>query len=46
MTIKKESTGQQPAKIDLSTHYRPLGLKAVLAAHLMLKNKPKQTKLA
>ncbi|MEZ2129120.1 MULTISPECIES: hypothetical protein [unclassified Sinorhizobium] len=43
MTFKKESAApQKPAKIDLSTHYRPLGLKAVLAAHLMLKDKPKQ----
>lgn len=43
MTVKKESTEHKPVKIDLSAHYRPLGLKAVLAAHLMLKDKPKKT---
>lgn len=39
MTVKKESAEPKPGKIDLSTHYRPLGLKAVLAAQLMLKLK-------
>jgi hypothetical protein len=36
---------QQPAKTDLAALYRPLGLKAVLAAHVVLKSKPlkKQT---
>ena len=29
-----------PAKTELVTLYRPLGLKAVTAAHLMLKRKP------
>jgi len=27
-------------KLDLSSHYRPLGLKAVAAAAMMLKRKP------
>ncbi|WP_167332665.1 hypothetical protein [Rhizobium freirei] len=40
MTQKKEAAAQPQAKIDPSKHYRPLGLKAVLAAHLMLKSKP------
>ena len=39
MTPKKTSV-EQPAKSDLSANYRPLGLKAVLAAALMLKSKP------
>ncbi|WP_198928660.1 hypothetical protein [Rhizobium sp. AC44/96] len=39
MTPKKTSV-EQPAKTDLSANYRPLGLKAVLAAALMLKSKP------
>ncbi|MGO4354085.1 hypothetical protein AB4Z25_19430 [Rhizobium sp. RAF36] len=37
MTSKKTGAAEQPAKQDLSTHYCPLGLKAVLAAALMLK---------
>ena len=37
MTAKKTGSTEQPAKHDLSTHYRPLGLKAVLAAALMVK---------
>ncbi len=37
MTSKKTGSAEQPAKHDLSAHYRPLGLKAVLAAALMLK---------
>lgn len=40
MTSKKTGAAEQPAKQDLSTHYRPLGLKAVLAAALMLNKKP------
>ena len=40
MTSKKTGASEQPAKHDLSSHYRPLGLKAVLAAALMLKKKP------
>ncbi len=39
MTPKKTSV-ELPAKTDLSANYRPLGLKAVLAAALMLKSKP------
>ncbi|WP_337266469.1 hypothetical protein [Oryzifoliimicrobium ureilyticus] len=39
MTTKSTST-LQAAKPDLSTHYRPLGLKAVLAASMMVKRKP------
>jgi len=37
VTAKKTGSTEQPAKHDLSTHYRPLGLKAVLAAALMVK---------
>ena len=42
MTTKKDETLQQQAqaKIDPSLLYRPLGLKAVMAAHLMVKPKP------
>ncbi|AJD40665.1 hypothetical protein RGR602_CH01308 [Rhizobium gallicum bv. gallicum R602sp] len=40
VTSKKTDQAEQAAKPDLSTHYRPLGLKAVLAAALMLKSKP------
>ncbi len=39
MTPKKPSADQS-VKPDLSTNYRPLGLKAVLAAALMVKAKP------
>lgn len=42
MTSKKTGA-EQAAKPDLSAHYRPLGLKAVLAAALMLKSTPKPT---
>jgi hypothetical protein len=45
VTSKKDTTAQQPpAKTDLSALYRPLGLKAVLAAHVVLKSKPQQKK--
>ncbi|WP_164740546.1 hypothetical protein [Rhizobium chutanense] len=41
MTSKKSSAGeQQTAKPDLAANYRPVGLKAVVAASLMAKNKP------
>ncbi|MES5097626.1 hypothetical protein ABUK73_05290 [Agrobacterium sp. BA1120] len=33
-------TTEAPAKPDLNSHYRPLGLKAVAAAALMLTRKP------
>ncbi|QYA12372.1 MULTISPECIES: hypothetical protein [unclassified Rhizobium] len=46
MTQKKDQPPQPQAKIDPSKHYRPLGLKAVLAAHLMLKTKPLKKKIA
>lgn len=46
MTQKKDEAAQPQAKIDPSSHYRPLGLKAVLAAHLMLKTKPLKKKIA
>ncbi|WP_162943854.1 MULTISPECIES: hypothetical protein [unclassified Rhizobium] len=46
MTQKKDQAAQPQAKIDPSKHYRPLGLKAVLAAHLMLKTKPTKKKIA
>ncbi|MFK0383386.1 MULTISPECIES: hypothetical protein [Rhizobium/Agrobacterium group] len=38
MTNKTTADAQQ--KTDLNSHYRPLGLKAVAAAALMLKRKP------
>ncbi|MEF0939324.1 MULTISPECIES: hypothetical protein [unclassified Rhizobium] len=46
MTTKKDETIQPQAKIDPTALYRPLGLKAVLAAHLMLKTKPLKKKIA
>lgn len=38
--MTSETAKQQPAKTELADNYRPLGLKAVLAAALMLKRKP------
>ncbi|WP_281406427.1 hypothetical protein [Agrobacterium sp. B1(2019)] len=38
--MTNETKAQPPAKPDLNSHYRPLGLKAVAAAALMLKRKP------
>ncbi|CVI58591.1 MULTISPECIES: hypothetical protein [Agrobacterium] len=38
--MTNETKAQSPAKPDLNSHYRPLGLKAVAAAALMLKRKP------
>jgi hypothetical protein len=47
MTSKKDSTAQQaPVKTDLTELYRPLGLKAVLAAHVVLKSKPAKKQVA
>jgi hypothetical protein len=40
VTSIKTGSAEQARKPDLSTHYRPLGLKAVLAAALMQKSKP------
>jgi len=41
MTSKKTSAIEpQAAKPDLCANYRPVGLKAVVAASLMAKNKP------
>ncbi|MCJ7994885.1 hypothetical protein J5N58_10555 [Rhizobium cremeum] len=40
MKKKKTSTEGKPPASNLDSHYRPLGLKAVLAAALMLKRKP------
>nr|WP_316653424.1 hypothetical protein [uncultured Gellertiella sp.] len=42
----KHGAGQDQAKTDLSKQYRPLGLKAVLAAALMVKPQPVQKKTA
>ncbi|SMD07541.1 hypothetical protein [Rhizobium sp. RU36D] len=46
MTTKTAANATQPkapaAKSDLDKHYRPLGLKAVIAAALMLQRKPKK----
>lgn len=39
MTTEKTAATQQ-SKPNLSDNYRPLGLKAVIAAALMLKRKP------
>ncbi|WP_454287556.1 hypothetical protein [Rhizobium arsenicireducens] len=39
MTTKKPAE-TKPAIQSLDSHYRPLGLKAVIAAALMLKRKP------
>lgn len=38
--MTNETKAQPQAKPDLNSHYRPLGLKAVAAAALMLKRKP------
>ncbi len=38
------TTAAQPAKTDLAALYRPIGLKAVTAAHLMLKGKSTASK--
>ena len=40
MTTQPEAEQQKPANVNLDMNYRPLGLKAVLAAALMLKRKP------
>lgn len=40
MASRKEKPAKRETKTDLVAQYRPLGLKAVLAAHLMLKSKP------
>ncbi|MGV8939528.1 MAG: hypothetical protein ACOH2J_20610 [Allorhizobium sp.] len=37
---KTNAGAAQPAKPDLKAHYRPIGLKAVVAAALMLKRPP------
>ncbi|MBO9097923.1 MULTISPECIES: hypothetical protein [Rhizobium] len=41
-TVNTSTT--QPAKTDLASLYRPIGLKAVTAAHLMLKGKSATSK--
>jgi hypothetical protein len=38
--MTNETKAQPQVKPDLNSHYRPLGLKAVAAAALMLKRKP------
>lgn len=41
MTANTEAEqDQKPAKQNLAENYRPIGLKAVIAAALMLKRKP------
>jgi hypothetical protein len=40
MTTQNDAEQQKPANENLALNYRPLGLKAVLAAALMLKRKP------
>ncbi|WP_320196983.1 hypothetical protein RMR10_004980 [Agrobacterium rosae] len=37
---------ESAAKPDLNSHYRPLGLKAVAAAAMMLTRKPREPKAA
>jgi hypothetical protein len=44
MTSQKDDAQQRAQTTDLTTLYRPLGLKAVTAAYLMLKSKPPLTK--
>ncbi|MGL3606612.1 hypothetical protein ACSV9I_08865 [Rhizobium sp. G187] len=39
-TEQQPQQQQQPAVQTLAAHYRPIGLKAVVAAALMLKRKP------
>lgn len=39
--MSKKDNAPQAAKPNLDANYRPLGLKAVVAAALMLKRKPK-----
>ena len=46
MKSKKEKAVQRDQKQDLLALYRPLGLKAVLAAHTVLKSKPLSNKHA
>lgn len=43
VTSKTNEKTEAPVKTDLSAQYRPVGLKAVLAAYLMLNSKPKLT---
>jgi hypothetical protein len=40
MTTETQAEQQKPANENLDSNYRPLALKAVLAAALMLKRKP------
>lgn len=37
------NSDKQDAKPDFTAHFRPLGIKAVAAAAMMLKRKPKLT---
>lgn len=47
MTSKTDNSAvQQPQKTDLVGLYRPLGLKAVLAAHTVLKSQPSKKQVA
>lgn len=41
MSTEKPAAAPEAAKPEQSTPYRPLGLKAVVAAALMLNRKPK-----
>lgn len=40
MTTQNDAEQHKPANENLALNYRPLGLKAVLAAAMMLKRKP------
>ncbi|MBP1878332.1 hypothetical protein [Agrobacterium rubi] len=44
--MSETQTTEAAAKPDLKSHYRPLGLKAVAAAAMMLTRKPAQPKTA
>jgi hypothetical protein len=46
VTQKKTKPVQVTLKTDPSALYKPLGLKAVLAAHTALKGKPRPAKTA
>lgn len=40
MTTDKQVDAQDQAIVSLAAHYRPIGLKAVIAATMMVKPKP------
>lgn len=40
MTTENQVETQDQAIVSLAAHYRPIGLKAVIAAAMMVKSKP------